>query len=245
MISELEIAFCTYFKNLTKFRFKSETYSEPTLFCLKSGSFSYSIGEGETKIATAPAVIYCPPHKSFKREIRTTAELCMIKFTSPDEPAEGEQKLSDPTRFGFNMLMLESCIYCHHPVISSIHLHYCKDIIYSLLTVRKENTPIDKAAEYIEKNFASDISVTDLAKETGFTAVHFINTFKKQYGLTPKAYILALRIRQAKQLLSFTDKPFKEIALLCGFSDELYFSRFFKKTTGLTPTQFKASAEAS
>lgn len=57
--------------------------------------------------------------------------------------------------------------------------------------------------------------------------------------MTPKAYLSQIRLLEAKKLLITTNQLSREIANAIGFSDELYFIRFFKKHTGLTPKQFR------
>ncbi len=64
--------------------------------------------------------------------------------------------------------------------------------------------------------------------------------FLKQYKLTPKQYILQMRIQKAKQLLEESPFTVAAISEKCGFSNPYHFSRAFKQRTGLTPTQYAA-----
>ena len=77
-----------------------------------------------------------------------------------------------------------------------------------------------------------------LAEKCGISEVYFRRLFTEQYKVTPKQYIIDLRINKAKQLL--TDGIFKigAISESCGFSNPYHFCRVFKEKTGLTPTEF-------
>ena len=59
--------------------------------------------------------------------------------------------------------------------------------------------------------------------------------------MTPSNYIALLRIQKAKEMLSNTELPIKEVAAACGFEDAYYFSNFFKKQFGISPTSFRRS----
>lgn len=238
MIQGLTVVFCTYFKNIENFRYKSETYGEYVAFCLIKGSFRYSIGDGEEQILKAPSAVICPPNTVFKREVIVPCELCMIKFTCT-EPLEFSSSLSfDTARFIYNTEKLKDCIFCSEN-LSDIHRHFCNDTVYMLCETVSRVSVIDGAIGYINENCTENISVSELAAESGFSETHFINLFKKQTGDTPKNYLIKGRLRLAKQILCSSDKSIKETASLCGFSDEYYFSRIFKKHEKISPSQFR------
>ena len=67
----------------------------------------------------------------------------------------------------------------------------------------------------------------------------FRRTFKAHTGLTPGQFHLQLRISRAKDLLTGTDLPVKQIALQLGFDSPYYFSRIFKKKTGHPPQEWR------
>jgi len=94
---------------------------------------------------------------------------------------------------------------------------------------------IEKAIHYFNENYTSDISIEDYAKEHTISKNWFIRCFKKIMKITPMQYIISLRISSAKTLLENSDKSIAEIAWVTGFENQLYFSRLFKKSTGLSP----------
>ena len=238
MIQGLKVVFCTYFKNIEKFRYKSETYGEYVAFCLMKGSFRYSIGDGEERISAAPDAVICPPKTAFKRETAEPCELCMIKFTCT-EPFELSLPFSfDVTRFIYNMERLKDCVFCSDN-LTETHRHFCNDTVYMLCEESTRVSAVDCAISYINENCTKNLSISELAAASGFSETHFINLFKKQTGDTPKNYLIKARLRLAKQILCSSDKRIGEIVEDCGFSDEYYFSRLFKKYEGQTPSAFR------
>ena len=65
-----------------------------------------------------------------------------------------------------------------------------------------------------------------------------ISLFHERYGVSPQEYLLSARIDRAKELLKNKDESIKSVALSVGIENSLYFSRLFKKKTGVTPTEF-------
>jgi len=98
----------------------------------------------------------------------------------------------------------------------------------------------EQIAEYLRLNFAKTVSIDELAQKYHFSLPYFSKLFKKHYGESPVKYLTRLRIDAAKQLM--LDNPRLEIGVvgeIVGYADQHYFSRIFKNTTGLSPTEFK------
>ena len=103
----------------------------------------------------------------------------------------------------------------------------------------KDNISLDKAKKYIEKNFNQAISIAELANIAAFEPSYFIRKFKKTFEVTPITYQMELKINAAKTLLKTTDFNISRIADQVGINDIYYFSRLFKKVTGLPPGKFR------
>ena len=78
------------------------------------------------------------------------------------------------------------------------------------------------------------------AKSLNISYTSFRRTFREHTGASPHQYRLHLKIRGARELLRSTDLRVKEISYRCGFDDEQYFCRIFKRQTGNTPVEFRA-----
>lgn len=92
---------------------------------------------------------------------------------------------------------------------------------------------------YINHHFTEDISVDKIAAELYLNKNYIAHIFKEETGYSLIAYAILLRINRAKLMLAKTDKSITQIATECGYDDFTYFSRQFKKTTGLTPSAYR------
>ncbi|MGC9400722.1 MAG: substrate-binding domain-containing protein [Anaerolineae bacterium] len=98
---------------------------------------------------------------------------------------------------------------------------------------------VRQAMVYIHEHYAEPISRADLAEHVALSEDYLTDCFRKELGVTPITYINRYRIHQAKILLTETYKSITEIALDVGFSDSSYFSRVFRRETGMSPTDYR------
>ena len=105
------------------------------------------------------------------------------------------------------------------------------------------NAIISEITKYISDNFSQDISLEEMAEKAGFSKCYFSKFFKASTGFGYKEFVLLTRIREAKKLLSSTDKSICEIAFSCGFNDSNYFSSKFKMSEGISPLSYRKKAK--
>lgn len=98
---------------------------------------------------------------------------------------------------------------------------------------------IAKAVQYIQENYASDVSLQDLAEQLELTPNYLSALFKKEMEQSFSEYLNRIRLERAKDLLLTTNLKSYEIAERTGFSDDSYFSRAFKKYVGVRPNGFR------
>ncbi|MCF0187526.1 MAG: helix-turn-helix domain-containing protein [Bacteroidaceae bacterium] len=106
---------------------------------------------------------------------------------------------------------------------------------------RKEdqsNSVISKAISYIENNFTKELSLDEVSRVVNVSPYYFSKLFKEEKGENFVEYLTRIRMEKAKQLLTTSDMSMKEICREIGYSDPNYFSRNFKKFTGMTPTEY-------
>lgn len=103
--------------------------------------------------------------------------------------------------------------------------------------VQEPAPEIKTVCDYLEENYAKNISLDDLSALAGLSKYHFLRFFTRQKGISPYSYLETIRIGNAKKLLEQGISPV-EVALRTGFSDQSHFSNFFKKLIGLTPRQY-------
>ncbi|AIQ49451.1 hypothetical protein R70723_28885 [Paenibacillus sp. FSL R7-0273] len=93
--------------------------------------------------------------------------------------------------------------------------------------------------EYLEANYASDMTLQHIAERFFISRENVSRKFKQISGENLSDYLTSLRIGKAKTLLHNTGLRLSQIAGLVGYEDEKYFSRVFKKATGLTPREYR------
>ncbi|WP_296100930.1 AraC family transcriptional regulator [uncultured Agrobacterium sp.] len=104
----------------------------------------------------------------------------------------------------------------------------------------REKTAVYQARDYLNDNFDLDIGLEELAAMAGLSRAHLIRAFRREFHITPHAYLTDIRIRRARHLLREGESP-ASVALECGFADQAHFARHFKARTGVTPGQFRAA----
>lgn len=104
---------------------------------------------------------------------------------------------------------------------------------------------VNEVITYIEDHYTEDdLSLNVLAAHVNFSPNHLSAVFRHETGQPFIKYLTDFRMNAAKELLSSTSKKSNEIGLLVGYKDPHYFSYLFKKTQGITPTQYRNGPRA-
>lgn len=103
---------------------------------------------------------------------------------------------------------------------------------------------IEAAAAYFNENYTARINVDEYAESLHMSTAWFIRSFKQYVALSPARYIQSLRIVNAQRLLERTKYSIGEVSEIVGYDNPLYFSRVFKKETGLSPAQYRKAERA-
>jgi AraC family transcriptional regulator len=91
------------------------------------------------------------------------------------------------------------------------------------------------------RNLDSKLSLNVLAKESGYSRVHFLRMFRAATGYAPHNYLLKLRVDRVRELLASSTLSLTEIALECGFSSHSHLTRVFRQILGATPSEYRRS----
>ena len=100
---------------------------------------------------------------------------------------------------------------------------------------------IENILVYLENHYADDITLNELAEHKYFVSVgHLSRTFKNKTGLTFSKYLTEVRLKKAKEFLENTDFDITDIAAFTGYNDASYFTQIFRKSCGMTPSEYRS-----
>ncbi|MCT4618228.1 MAG: response regulator [Marinisporobacter sp.] len=102
-----------------------------------------------------------------------------------------------------------------------------------------KNKAVQQAIHYIGKNFNKPISQSMVAEIANVNPAYLSHLFKQEVGINFSDYLTLCRIEYAKELLEKTNCKIKEVSEKCGFHDNRYFCKIFKKSVGVSPTSYR------
>jgi len=123
----------------------------------------------------------------------------------------------------------------------------CSAILYEIFAEcyvqnykqKTQSLKIGRSIDFILKNYKNcDLSIKEIAEKSLMSEVYFRKLFKEEYGVSPRKYIIDLRIQNAAGLISAGYYSLKEVAYMSGYNDYKYFSVEFKKKMGLSPSEY-------
>lgn len=104
--------------------------------------------------------------------------------------------------------------------------------------ISERNDRIYKSLGYIHENYSARLSMDELAKMAYLSVNRYSVVFKSLIGVSPQNYIIKYRLQKAMELLRLTDMTIAQVAAAVGYSDQLYFSRLFKRHMQRTPSDY-------
>ncbi len=103
----------------------------------------------------------------------------------------------------------------------------------------KGNQYVKKAVAFIQNNYCNPIKVTDVAEYVCINRSYLYTLFQHYLGMSPQQFLTTFRITKARELLDSTSYPIESIALSCGYSDALVFTKAFRAMKGMSPSQYR------
>lgn len=132
-----------------------------------------------------------------------------------------------------NRFLLQSLLYEFFSILT-------RDIHISDPAIQNgENPYVLQAVEFIQNNYSFPIHVTDIANYVCINRSYLYTLFKAHLGVSPQDYLANYRISRATELLTVTELSIESIALSCGYTDPLIFSKVFKAKKGETPSRYR------
>lgn len=206
-------------------------------FCI-SGQITYQQNE-KTYVSGPSNVILLPKNATYTLYGDKEGLFPVIDFECINLDVKNITVFSikDFTQYHKDLNQLSNC-FLHNNKSKQFQILYG---ILEKLDFEQTNTPLSSTISYIQSHLSDDnLTNTFLAQKAGISEVYLRKLFTAYFGITPKQYILDLRIKTAEQLLISTSQTVTEIAEKCGFSSVYHFCRIFKQKTAFTPTEYIA-----
>lgn len=157
-------------------------------------------------------------------------EFLTIPLADPESYLEDFERIKDFSLFANRELAVKSIFYDILSRLSAENL--------------TRNDLIDPGVQYIHLHYGDAGLTNDLLAETcKISEIYFRKLFVRKFGISPKQYILDIRLKKAKQLLENHAMTVTQIAEQCGFTSVYHFCRFFKQNTGTTPGKFRSRVQ--
>lgn len=112
------------------------------------------------------------------------------------------------------------------------------EFVSTIIKTRKKLGHINRAIEYIKNNLEKKLTLAEVSSIVAMSESRFSAAFKQETGMLFSEYVNLIKVEKAKELLNRKNLTFVEIALKLGFFDQSYFTKIFKKYTGITPSKF-------
>ncbi len=240
------------------------------LIYIISGDLTANIDGEKKRHLTAGNLIYIPAGVSYKLKAQyiravviafdPTDDFCdESDFISPSSPECYDEK----RRHTVDIEGLDKVLFCADMEGErETFIHLCsiatgeeglwrevisaevKLLLLKLLETVSENAlpirMVEALDDYISENVGEEISNTEIGAIFGYHPFYVSKMLKDKKGVTLRQYIIAHRLKTAKQLLRFTKRSIAEIADETGFTDASYFTKTFRTAFGVTPKEWRA-----
>jgi AraC-like DNA-binding protein len=249
---------CGYIKFLSKSASLNRARLDYYLIYLVNGAGYYRLDGMLQRVPAGSIVLYQPHERQdyfYKSDEQT--ELYWIHFTGT---AAGRflESLGFLNGNVFQVGIHSECVQLFEKIIHEIHIGnpqyhaFCIGYLMQLLSVFSrehilikngsrnfKNSDIESVIRKMQLEYQKDHDISYYAQYCNLSVYQFIRKFKAATHLSPARYIEKIRMDKSRELLVGTDLTINEISSVVGFGDPFYFSKVFKKSTGLNPMSFR------
>lgn len=223
------------FRGRANFTFKGSTYKMHPKMIVHAGSAMDIIIEPTSREPWEYAVVHYAIPESEKQEFPYANEHFAIPIADNMKIIELVLQLEKHFTTPGNTSKLQAKV---------LFMQLIEEIIRSAKKQMQYNRAdqITDAVNYINAHYTDIASVSELADQFGIERRRFAYLFAQSTGMSPVQYITEIRLKTACQLLATTNDPISRIAEHVGYPDNFYFSRLFKKHTGMAPSAYRQQA---
>jgi AraC-like DNA-binding protein len=229
------------------------------LIYIINGNGWFTFKNERIEISTGNVIIYKPNEPQFySYYYKQKPELYWIHFTGSIIP-ETLKKLSLWQSSAFFVGKNAECMELFKKIMFELNTRKLSFEFYTsayllellscfsrLASANKDDTlsmfdDINKVIMQMHSTYNKNCEINVFAKECNLSKSRFSHKFKSYTGKTPTQYLTQIRINEAKYHLSYSSQTISEISFIVGYENPLYFSRIFKKETGMSPRNFRKS----
>ena len=234
------------YTRLFREKFQKESFfcENDILLAVLNGAFEVQ-RDGGAVLVEANQAFHFFKDKPYERRVLSPLTMVLFRYQSEHPIFDREHIVfRDIRRFRSTLALANACAQMTDAIKRREHLLWDLAEQYEIEResgdIRREDAKMAELEKRLRETMATDISIRALAEECGLSHVQMIRRFRSAFGHTPSEHLCALRLERAKELLLQTALPVKTIARDCGFENEYYFSNFFKKHEGLSPSAYRA-----
>lgn len=207
---------------------------------------TYFFSDGRVLHTKGDELFYLPKGSTYRVKSEDTSNCYAINFDADlsEEPFTMAVRDPEPMRKLFREAAKEWKAHAETRELSAMSALY---EIVRLMIKENERTYhpswhsvlLTPAIQAIETRFSENsLSVAELAELCGVSEVYFRKNFQDQFGISPKEYLIRMRMEYAKSLLLSEQFSVSEVATLCGYAEPCHFSREFLRRVGVAPSQY-------
>lgn len=207
----------------------------------------YLFSDGSVLNTNSNELFYLPKGSTYNVRTVRTGGCYAINFDADiiDEPFSVAVKNPDSLRKSFRYAALEWRVQSGLKQVAAMRAVY--DSIYHaskegdrLFGGAVRESVLTPAVDIIKRDFtSSDLTVASLADNCGISEVYFRRLFLREFGLSPKEFIIGKRMEYARELLESGYLSVGDVGALCGYEEPCHFSREFKRYFGVSPTNYR------
>ena len=227
---------------------------------IASGKAWFTFQKKAIEVPAGNMVLYRPHQpQQYAYYLKDKPEIFWLHFTGSESPLltskagfEAGQILYTGVSSKYQELFLSIIreIQLPRPCFEDLTALYLRQLFLLLNRQKQEGgsqkteiqKEMEKTVHYFHENFSVDIEISHYARSLHMSTCWFIRSFKQYTGMPPRQYLTSIRVKKAQELLESTDYGVGEIGSIVGYENPLYFSRIFKKQTGISPAEYRKAA---